>query len=90
MTPSFSYFLILGLNNISSNFKLNLKGKNVSFQVISVFLIMGLLFSTTTILIDFKKDNTKRDMILYLQVTGLKIIIQITKIRLYTQSIILT
>ncbi|WP_429222379.1 glycosyltransferase family 39 protein [Methanobacterium oryzae] len=59
MAPAFSYFLILGLNSISTKFKLNFKGKNIAFQIISVFLIIGLLFSTTNALMDLKKGSTK-------------------------------
>lgn len=63
MTPAFSYFLILGLNSISTNFKLNFKGKNITFQVISIFLIIGLLFSTTSTLVNLKNESTKESVV---------------------------
>lgn len=63
MTPALSYFLILGLNNISNTFKLNFKDKNILFPIISVFLIVGLLISTTSSLIDSKKDSVKESTV---------------------------
>lgn len=63
MTPAFSYFLILGLKNASNKFELQFNGKNIAFQVISVFLIVGLLFSATSTMIDLKKESTKESVV---------------------------
>ncbi len=59
MAPAVSYFLILGLNELSNKFKLVFKNKNITFSIISVFIVIGLLVSTTNTLIDLNEISAQ-------------------------------
>lgn len=63
MTPSISYFLILGLNELSNKFKFKIKDHNKSFQIISIIIVAVLLFSTTNTLSGLYEASDKESVV---------------------------
>ena len=58
MAPGFSYLLILGLNEISNRFRIKIRNKTNTFQIISIFLILSLSLSTASTLIELKEKSS--------------------------------
>ena len=57
MVPAISYFLILGLSEISSRLTYKIKNGNIKFNFFVIFLVVIMLFSTLNCLSNFQKNN---------------------------------
>lgn len=57
MAPSVSYFLILGLSEISSRLKFKIKGYNATFPIIAIILTAIILISTASYLPVIRQAN---------------------------------
>jgi 4-amino-4-deoxy-L-arabinose transferase-like glycosyltransferase len=57
MAPAVSFFLLLGLSEISNRLPFNFKKKNLTFPILAVILTLMILLSTTAFLPIIKKEN---------------------------------
>ena len=63
MTPAISYFLILGLREVSNKLTFGLKNKHIILYLFTIFLLGMMLLSTTCYLLDLKKPQSNIELI---------------------------